>query len=85
MPLAKGHLDWMAYIRMEAANAGIELSVCILEYGSCYRRGSNEAYTYCSDLVPTNPYPRQMTQGIFALNHLLDNGYRPSDVCRLSP
>ncbi|OJI97979.1 hypothetical protein ASPVEDRAFT_49853 [Aspergillus versicolor CBS 583.65] len=64
MPLSKGHLDWMAYIKMEAEKAGIQLSVCILEY----------------DLVPSNPYPRQMIQGIFALNHLLHNGYRPSDI-----
>lgn len=34
MPLSDGHLDWMAYVRKEAVNAGIELSVCILEYGS---------------------------------------------------
>lgn len=33
MPLSRGHLDWMAYIRTEAASAGLELSVCILEYG----------------------------------------------------
>jgi hypothetical protein len=35
MPLFKGHLDWMAYIRTEAANAEVQLSVCILEYGQC--------------------------------------------------
>ncbi|KAL3478868.1 Alpha/Beta hydrolase protein [Aspergillus californicus] len=64
MPLSEGHLKWMAHVRMEAANAGIQLSVCILEY----------------DLIPANPYPRQMTQGIFALKHLLDSGYEPSDI-----
>ncbi|OQE37300.1 hypothetical protein PENCOP_c010G01413 [Penicillium coprophilum] len=64
MPLSDGHLDWMAHVRNEAANFGIQLSVCILEYG----------------LVPANPYPRQMIQGIFALRHLLASGYRPSDI-----
>jgi primosomal replication protein N len=34
MPLSEGHLEWMAHTRTEAANAGIELSVCILEYSS---------------------------------------------------
>jgi hypothetical protein len=34
MPLSKGHLNWMAYIKMEAEKAGIQLSVCILEYGA---------------------------------------------------
>lgn len=33
MPLSKGHLEWMAHVRKEALNAGIQLSVCILEYG----------------------------------------------------
>ncbi|PLB54516.1 alpha/beta-hydrolase [Aspergillus steynii IBT 23096] len=64
MPLSEGHLDWMAHIRKEAGHAGIELSVCMLEY----------------DLVPANPYPRQMMQGIFALKHLFALGYKPSDV-----
>lgn len=44
---------------------------------------NDEAHTHCSDLIPTNPYPRQMMQGIFALDNLLACGYRPSDVCRL--
>ncbi|KAL2817919.1 alpha/beta-hydrolase [Aspergillus cavernicola] len=64
MPLSAGHLDWMEHVRNEAAMAGIELSVCILEH----------------DLVPANPYPRQMTQGILALKHLLASGYRPSEI-----
>jgi hypothetical protein len=34
MPLSEGHLQWMAHTRTKAANVGIELSVCILEYGS---------------------------------------------------
>jgi hypothetical protein len=34
MPLSEGHLQWLAHIRKEAANAGVQLSVCILEYGS---------------------------------------------------
>jgi hypothetical protein len=34
MPLAEGHLDWLAHIKKEATNAGVNLSVCILEYGS---------------------------------------------------
>lgn len=33
MPLSEGHLEWMAHVRLEAANAGIQLGVCILEYG----------------------------------------------------
>ncbi|OJJ76868.1 hypothetical protein ASPBRDRAFT_190214 [Aspergillus brasiliensis CBS 101740] len=64
MPLSEAHLDWMTYLRREAINAGVDMSVCILEY----------------DLIPTKRYPRQMTQGIFALQHLLANGYRPSDI-----
>ncbi|CEL11012.1 hypothetical protein ASPCAL14119 [Aspergillus calidoustus] len=64
MPLSEGHLQWLAHIRKEAANAGVQLSVCILEYG----------------LVPTNPYPRQMMQAIFALKHLLSSGRHPSDI-----
>ncbi|KAL4820743.1 alpha/beta-hydrolase [Aspergillus spinulosporus] len=64
MPLSKGHLEWMAHVRLQAANAGIQLSVGILEY----------------DLVPDNPYPRQMMQSIFALKHLLASGYKSSDI-----
>ncbi|KAL5363161.1 alpha/beta-hydrolase [Aspergillus floccosus] len=64
MPLSKGHLDWMAHVRNEALRAGVELSVCILEY----------------DLIPDNAYPRQMSQGILALEHLLDSGYKPSEI-----
>lgn len=33
MPLSTGHLDWMAHVRNEAINAGVELSVCIIAYG----------------------------------------------------
>jgi hypothetical protein len=33
MPLSTGHLDWMAHVRREALNAGVQLSVCVLEYG----------------------------------------------------
>jgi hypothetical protein len=33
MPLLKGHLDWLEHIRTEASDAGIQLSVCVLEYG----------------------------------------------------
>lgn len=81
MPLSDGHLDWMAHIRTEAVNAGIELSVCILEYGSWDDiDGKEKTCIDCADLIPANPYPRQMTQGIFALRHLLTSGYRPSDV-----
>lgn len=36
--------------------------------------------TCASDLIPDNPYPRQMSQGILALEHLLDSGYIPSQV-----
>lgn len=32
------------------------------------------------DLVPDNPYPRQMTQATLALKYLLKRGYSPSDV-----
>lgn len=39
------------------------------------------AYTDFSDLIPAKPYPRQMTQAILALEHLLACGYSPSDVC----
>ncbi|CAK41906.1 catalytic protein [Aspergillus niger ATCC 1015] len=64
LPLSEAHLDWMAYLRNEAANAGVDMSVCILEY----------------DLIPTNPYPRQLKQAIFAIQRLLVSGYRPSDI-----
>lgn len=33
-----------------------------------------------SDLIPANPYPRQMSQGILALRYLLDSGFAPSKV-----
>lgn len=33
MPLSKGHMDWMEYTRTEAANGGVQLSVCVLQYG----------------------------------------------------
>ncbi|CAI7628592.1 unnamed protein product [Penicillium manginii] len=33
-----------------------------------------------SDLIPANPYPRQMSQGISALKHLLNSGYTPSEI-----
>ncbi|KAF9893638.1 hypothetical protein FE257_010950 [Aspergillus nanangensis] len=64
MPLSKGHLEWMAHIRNEASRAGVQLSVCILEY----------------DLIPTHPYPRQMAQATRAFDHLLASGYQPSDI-----
>ncbi|GAT25288.1 hypothetical protein RIB2604_01902420 [Aspergillus luchuensis] len=64
MPLSEAHLDWMSYLRTEAVNAGVDMSVCILEY----------------DLIPTSKYPRQMKQAISALQRLLISGYRPSDI-----
>ncbi|KAE8325984.1 alpha/beta-hydrolase [Aspergillus sergii] len=64
MPLSKGHLDWMAHVKKQALDAGIQLSVCILEY----------------DLIPAKPYPRQMSQGIFAFEYLVDLGYKPSEI-----
>ncbi|KAJ5383227.1 catalytic protein [Penicillium concentricum] len=81
MPLSDGHLDWMGHVRNEAADYGIELSVCILEYGSWHDiDGNDTAYTDGAGLVPANPYPRQMVQGIFALKHLIASGCRPSDI-----
>jgi hypothetical protein len=81
MPLSKGHLDWMAHIRKEASNTGIELSVCILEYGSYSEKNRKKKMNAkLSDLIPANPYPRQMSQGISALKHLLNSGYTPSEV-----
>lgn len=81
MPLSDGHLDWMAHIKNEAVRAGIGLSVCILEYDSWDDiDGKEKTCIDCTNLIPANPYPRQMTQGIFALRHLLTSGYRPSDV-----
>ncbi|KAL3455132.1 Alpha/Beta hydrolase protein [Aspergillus heterothallicus] len=64
MPLSKAHLDWMEYVRKEAIAAEVELSVCVLEY----------------DLIPDNPYPRQMTQAILAFELLLASGYSPSQI-----
>lgn len=32
------------------------------------------------DLIPSNPHPRQMSQGIFAFEYLIDLGYKPSEV-----
>jgi len=29
--ISEGHLDWMAYIMTETVNAGVQLSICILE------------------------------------------------------
>lgn len=48
---------------------------------SFYDAGDHAAYTYFSDLIPAKPYPRQMTQAILALEHLLACGYSTSDVC----
>ncbi|KAL2853404.1 Alpha/Beta hydrolase protein [Aspergillus pseudoustus] len=64
MPLSRGHLDWMDYVRKEAVAAGVELSVCVLEY----------------DLIPENPYPRQVNQAILGFEHLLASGYAPSEI-----
>lgn len=83
IPLSKEYLDWLAHVKNEASSSGIELSACILEYGS-YRVSTREVrgkeYTKLSDLTTTRSYPRQMSQGIFALRYLLDSGYLPSEV-----
>lgn len=39
-----------------------------------------EILTDFPNLIPVNRYPRQMLQGILALEHLVDLGYRPSQV-----
>jgi hypothetical protein len=81
MPLSKGHLDWMEHVRNEASTSGIELSVCLLEYGTFRRcRETKKRSADHPDLIPDNPYPRQMVQAIFALRHLLSMGYKPSEV-----
>lgn len=83
MPLLKGHLDWMEHLRNEALSAGVDLSVCVLEYGS-WDIPSGFKITHPSDdldLIPTNPYPRQMLQAILAVEHLVRSGYKPADVC----
>lgn len=82
MALSPGHLRWMAYTKEEAAHAGIELDICILEYGSflcIWLKGTAQRLTD-SALIPTHPYPKQMDQAILALKHLLTIGYMPSDV-----
>ncbi|GAD98387.1 hypothetical protein AOR_1_832114 [Paecilomyces variotii No. 5] len=64
MPLSEGHLNWMVYTSGKCRNAGLDVSVAILEY----------------DLIPKHPYPRQMIQGIIALKSLLSRGYSPNDI-----
>jgi hypothetical protein len=35
MPLSEGHLDWMKYTHQKCNEAGLNVSVAILEYGQC--------------------------------------------------
>jgi hypothetical protein len=35
MPLSDGHLDWMNYTLQQCNEAGLNISVAILEYGPC--------------------------------------------------
>jgi hypothetical protein len=42
--------------------------------------GKENILTHFPDLIPANPYPRQMLQGILALEHLIELGYKPSEV-----
>lgn len=39
MPLSPGHLDWMAYVNDETGKAGVELDLCVLEYGNICLHG----------------------------------------------
>jgi len=32
MPLSRGHIDWMRWLKEDARNAGVDISVAILEY-----------------------------------------------------
>ena len=82
MALSPGHLQWMAYTKDEAAKAGVELDICILEYGSIHSIRPKRTTQRLTDpaLIPTHPYPKQMDQAILALKHLLTIGYTPSDV-----
>lgn len=82
MPMNPGHLGWMNYIRNEAIAAGVDLSVCLLQYGQSLQIyiGQTCDIANNADLIPTNPYPRQMLQATLAFEHLLASGYKPSDV-----
>ncbi|PGH17754.1 hypothetical protein AJ79_00895 [Helicocarpus griseus UAMH5409] len=64
MSLNEGHLEWMTHIRKSSADAGVELSICLLEY----------------TLAPERPYPRQFHQAIMALNHLQASGRHLSNI-----
>ena len=88
MPMDRGHMDWMAYVKGEAAKAGVEISVCILEYCSLnlikplhYHKPSN----ILSVLIPDHPYTHQMIGAISILKYLLAAGYEPGNVEPLFP
>ncbi|RAH47697.1 alpha/beta hydrolase [Aspergillus brunneoviolaceus CBS 621.78] len=64
LPLSGGHLDWMAHVRKSCLEASLDVSVCILEYS----------------LVPGHRYPTQLRQALMGLQHLVDHGYKLSDI-----
>lgn len=88
MPMEPGQMDWMAYVKEEAAKAGVDISVCILEYCSLnltkplsYHKPSN----ILPVLIPSHPYPHQMIGAISAFKYLLAAGYEPGNVKLLFP
>ena len=88
MPMEPGQMDWMAYVKEEAAKAGVDISVCILEYCSLnltkplsYHKPSN----ILPVLIPSHPYPHQMIGAISAFKYLLAAGYEPGNVEPLFP
>lgn len=79
----RGHMDWMAYVKEEAAKAGVDISVCVLEYCSLnltkplsYPNPSNVLPV----LIPDHPYPHQMIGAISIFKYLLAAGYEPGNV-----
>ncbi|KAJ5675493.1 hypothetical protein N7462_008390 [Penicillium macrosclerotiorum] len=66
MPLSKGHLDWMAHVRNEAINAGVELSVCILAYGrwlSADVLSKKVVHEWGLYLVENSPWKEEVSAG----------------------
>lgn len=85
MPLSDGHLDWMNYTLKKCNEAGLNVSVAILEYGQCQVSCHVQVILLMDmnifqDLVPGQRYPRQMIQAIGAFKAVLACGCTPGDV-----
>jgi acetyl esterase/lipase len=64
VPLGPAHLKWCKRHIEVAQTAGIQLHVAVLEY----------------DLSPAAHYPRQLQQAAFALEHILNLGFKPCSI-----